>query len=137
MAGAMINSLTITLPYLPPKSFSPNARLHWTGKVGDRRSIQDDVRMLIREAGWDGETWLAVKAWVTFHFPSKHRRDPDNFASRMIPVWNALVREGLLADDNVDVIGWPSYSHVYTKPEATIITIERAVGKTHTGRLTK
>jgi len=130
--------LKFILPYLPPESHSPNSRAHFRVKGEASRSVRDDIRVLIREAGWGGERWPAANCWVVFHLPTKHRRDPDNLTARMVPVWNALVREGLLVDDNIDVIGWPVYSHVYGKPAQTVVALERVEQKlTHTARLTR
>lgn len=119
--------LTITLPYLPPDSYSPNSRVSWQekrGKRGDNNRVLDDVRMLVWEAKWDGITFPAAHCVVTFHLPTKHKRDHDNLIARAKPIWDALVKLEVLADDSIDTIGWPTYRHIYSKPEQTVIEIE-------------
>lgn len=120
--------LTITLHYLPPASYSPNSRASWAkkrGAGGDNNRVLDDVRVLVLEAGWDKQVFPAARCWMTFHFPTKAERDHDNFVARSKPIWDALVTLGVLAKDNIDVIGWPTYGHKYSKPEQTVIEIER------------
>lgn len=35
---------------------------------------------------------------ITYHFPDKRRRDPDNYSGKML--LDPLVREGIIADDS-------------------------------------
>lgn len=127
-----MDSLTIVLPYLPPESYSPNSRVSqgWQkrGRQGDNNRVSEDVWALVREVGWDEEPMAAARVWVTFHFPTRHRRDPDNFTARCKPIFDALVKAKVLEGDAVDNIGWPTYGHIYSKPEQTVIEIERTHG---------
>jgi Holliday junction resolvase RusA-like endonuclease len=119
--------LIFNLPYLPPASYSPNSRASWAekrGKYGDNNRVLEDVRMVVLEAGWDSEPMPAARVWVTFHLPTKRKLDHDNLTARMKPIFDALVTVGVLADDSIDVIGWPTYGHVYSNPAKTVIEIE-------------
>lgn len=119
--------LRIELPWLPPASYSPNSRAGWQekrGPRGDNNKVQDDVRVLVLEAGWDGEVFPAARCWATFHLPTRAKRDHDNLVARTVPIWNALVRLGVLADDSIAVIGFPQYGQIYSKPAKTVIEIE-------------
>ena len=121
--------LRFTVPYLPPASYSPNSRVKWTakrGKKGDNHRVLEDVRVLVLEAGWDQKIIPVANIEVTFHFPSRIRRDHENFIARCKPIFDALVRLGVLPDDHIDLIGWPRYGHIYTSPPATIIDINPA-----------
>ncbi len=123
-----MDTLTITLPYLPPDSYSPNNRGSWAekrGRQGDNNRVSEDVWALVKETGWDEKPMVAARVWVTFHFPTRGRRDPDNFTARCKPIFDALVKAMVLEGDSVDVIGWPTYGHVYSKPPQTVIEIER------------
>ena len=124
-------NLRIELPYLPPDSYSPNNRGSWAekrGRKGDNNRVSEDVWALVIEAGWDGEPLKAARCWMTFHIPTRHKRDPDNMVAKTKPIWDALVKAGVLADDTIDVIGWPTYGHIYSKPAKTVVEIDR----THT-----
>ena len=81
---------------------------------------------LVLEQGWDLSSPEIRKAEASclFHFPQRRVRDHGSFIERMKPLWDALVRLGVLSDDNLDVIGWPTYRHVISKPALTMITIQ-------------
>ena len=149
-------AISITLPYLPPASYSANSRAHWSAKRGKRganHDVLDDVRMLLAEQGWvcssryrgvrirlqvgwhglhaecrHGLALDQAKITVRFGFPDKRHRDPGSCQERIKPCFDALVRCGLLADDSLEVIGWPEYSHHYSpKQPSTTIWIEEVL----------
>ena len=137
--------LTLGFDDMPPASYSPNNRQHWTIRRGTQGS--DDLLwdLLVKAAlqkieplpeGWP---MRLATVQVEFRFPGrvwrpeigeggKMRRDADNYTPRMKPVFDALVAHGVLIDDNIDVIGWPHYSHMYTTPKGITITIIESTG---------
>ena len=145
MSIQVAQAITITLPYLPPATYSANSRAHWStkrGKRGANHDVFDDVRMLLAEQGW-----LCVFEWVKGHgtcphhmpldrarigvslcFPDRRRRDPGSCQERLKPCFDALVSCGVIADDSLEVIGWPEYSHHYSpKQPSTTIRIEEVL----------
>jgi len=118
--------VTFIYPGLPPREFSRNSRAHHMVLHKVQEQVNDDVYMLLMEAGWKPGTPLerAVVA-VEFVLPDKRRRDPDNLQTTLKPIWDALVRHGVIKDDCLECIGFPKYSFRYAddKKAATIITI--------------
>ena len=98
-----MKSITITIP-IPAKELSPNWRGHWATKA--RRKAES------REAAsWRSKTFLAVNAerqprWerasarVTFHWPDKRRRDPDNAMASLKATWDGIADAGIVANDS-------------------------------------
>ena len=135
----MNHSITITLPYLPPASYSANSRVHWSAKRGKRganHDVLDDVRMLLAEQRQSGlappidgnNCWHKVHIKVIFGLPDKRRRDPGGLQERMKPMYDALVACAVMQDDDLRVIGWPEYSHHYSpKQTSTTIRIEEVL----------
>lgn len=118
--------LRLDCPWLPPEVYSSNSRAGiWAkrGKKGANNQTLDDVRALVMEQGWEGPPMKVALCKVHFTFPQRRKRDHGSFVERMKPVWDALVRLGVLEDDNLDVIGWPRYSHGNGAKPSTIIAI--------------
>jgi len=94
--------LSISLPYLPPREFSPNSRVHWRvrHKVGLR--VQDDVMALVREQGWDQPPLEKSTISITWIFPDNRRRDIDNLLASTKPILDALTKDksGVIVDDS-------------------------------------
>ncbi len=130
----MTDSLIITLPGLPPASYSPNSRVPYWARSKDSHDLLDDLRILLIEAGWDHKRIPMPRARVTFHL-DKRRRDHDNLIPRLKPVWDNLVRAGVIEDDSLRVLGWPEYRHEYGKPKTVIELWSAKVGHTHTAKL--
>ena len=63
--------MRLELPW-PPASLSPNARIHWARKSVIAKKYKNTC-------GWEAKTVKPfLKMKITFHPPSKHRRDIDN-----------------------------------------------------------
>ena len=60
----------------------------------------------MERAGRPPKDWPPYRAEVelTFHFPDRRRRDPDNYTAGCKALLDALVVNGLLADDSFDHI---------------------------------
>ena len=143
-SSQVAKTITITLPYLPPASYSNNSRAHWTARRGgrdaDNHSVSDDVILAVRGLEWHGEVLQKAVIQVTFGLPDRRRYDGDNLIARMKPVFDALCPlkqvgkfpnlrmtggAGVIQDDALEVIGWPEYSHYYSpKQPSTTIRIE-------------
>jgi len=92
-------SVTITLP-LPPKSLSPNARVHWAVKAKAVKAYRRIAACRTGIAlGLLRPYWTHATTQVTFYHARKARRDPDNLLASLKPIFDGLVDAGLLADD--------------------------------------
>lgn len=114
--------LRLVLP-LPPPEYCLNSRTHWAVKHKVNQEAQDIVRAALLETGQAGVRVVQPRALVTFRFPTKGRRDHDNFIPRLKPYWDALVTAGVLRDDDITTLGWPAYRHEYGQPGAVVIEI--------------
>jgi crossover junction endodeoxyribonuclease RusA len=72
--------MQIEFPW-PPKTLSPNARVHWAKKSKAAKSYRGECYILTKQAGlkidWDGD----IHAWIDFYPPDRRRRDDDNMVS--------------------------------------------------------
>ena len=96
--------LTIALPYLPPKEFNPNSRVHWSQRYRAGQKVKDDVMALVLEQGWQGDALEKAKVKITWTFPDKRRRDLDNLLSATKPCLDSLVLAGVIQDDSMNHI---------------------------------
>lgn len=125
-----MRSLRVELPYLPPPEFSANRsrgaawQRQWRVSRGRRGAIEEII-LLVKEQGWQGPPMERARVSVHFQLPDRRRRDPGALQERMKPWFDGLVEAEVLADDNLDVIGWPIYSHdVVPRQPRTVITVE-------------
>jgi len=125
--------LTITLPCLPPKEYSANNSRgqHWSKKQEITQSAHDEIIVAVRAQGWHGEPLTKATVKVTFGLPDRRKRDSGGLIERCKPWLDGLVDAGVIADDDLETIGWPKYDHFPSpgKP-VTIIEIEEATGGT-------
>ncbi len=129
-AGTVTEALTIRLPCLPPAEYSANndrGRSFWH-KQKVTASAYDEIVIAVREQGWHGEPLMVATVKVTFGLPDRRKRDSGGLTERFKPWLDALTRNpdsktkvwrgvGVLWDDELEVIGWPEYSHVYSPKE--------------------
>lgn len=63
---------------------------------------------------------------ISYYFKDNHRRDPDNYSGKMI--LDPLVKEGVLKDDNFDVVtlqlGKGGVDKLHPRTEIEIINLE-------------
>lgn len=82
----------LTLRELPP-SLNDWQRWHWARRREEMMRLSALVRALaVPHLG-------AAEARVRCYFPDRRRRDPTNYA-HWKPLWDALVRAGLIDDDD-------------------------------------
>lgn len=109
--------VTLLLPWLDPK-LGPNAKgsdKHWAKQRKWLKPYKEDVQKvvlhalsLMRQRGEEAPLTPPVKASWVFVPPDKHKRDIDNLTSNkcMKAAVDICVLEGLLEDDNSDVLTW-------------------------------
>lgn len=77
-----MTQLTLTLPW-PPKSLSPNARIHWAVLAKAKKSYRHACATVARHQGAKTMTADALHLTLTFHAPSRREYDLDNALARM------------------------------------------------------
>jgi crossover junction endodeoxyribonuclease RusA len=89
--------ITITLP-LPPKSLSPNARVHWATKARATKSYRSAAKY---RASFEAPSkpWRQVEIHATFVFATNRRRDKDNLLASLKAAFDGLVDAGIVEDD--------------------------------------
>ena len=120
-------TISIELPYLPPKEFSRNSRVHWTALHRVKDQVYDDILITLLESGFKKDVQPLDTATVTFTFyiPDKRNRDADNLITSAKPMLDGLVRAGVIADDNLMAIGVPVYKwESRPRKPGTLITVE-------------
>ncbi len=86
---------------VPDRRLSPNARVNWRTRAKLVKEARESAYCACVAATTSNHVnWHEVTARATFHFPDKRRRDSDNLAALLKPVWDGLVDAGLLVDDD-------------------------------------
>ena len=108
--------LAITLPCLPPKEYSANNSRgrHWSEKQKITQAAHDEIIAAVRAQGWHGEPLTKAVVKITFGLPDHRKRDSGGLIERCKPWLDGLVDAGVIADDDLETIGWPEYSHFYS-----------------------
>ena len=73
---------TVTLPW-PPKSLSPNARLHWAATSKSKAAYRYACRMLAKQAGISMPADARPLVSLLFVPPDRRARDRDNMLAAM------------------------------------------------------
>lgn len=113
-------SLTIRIDALP-KSINQTGRLHWAAK----NKIVQQWKALVRFAvGHQVPKEPLEKAELIYTRYSSRCLDFDNLVNSYKAVQDGLVGAGVIQDDKVKNIGYPTYRWVKTKQKQGYITIE-------------
>jgi crossover junction endodeoxyribonuclease RusA len=90
----------------PPRELSPNVSVHWRTLGKAKREYKEDCIKMFWTLGpppLPGQHLQPpVAAQVTFVVPDRYRRDSDNHMAMLKPLWDAIVRWGILKDDSHD-----------------------------------
>ncbi len=96
--------MMVIVNQLPPAELSPNARVHWSGRQRAARVYFDAVYYscvdAINRVGQERRPYSNASLKLTFVFPQDRKRDRDNLISMFKPGLDALVKVGLLEDDD-------------------------------------
>ncbi len=98
-----MTSVVITLP-LPPRSLSPNARVHWRRRAADTKTYREAAHLMTLAAGGRGKRWERAKAQATFYWPINRCRDIRNAEHSLKATYDGIVDAGLIIDDNHNVL---------------------------------
>lgn len=94
-------SLTIRLPYLPPREFSGNFRGHWTARYQAGEKVKNDVIALVREQTAKSPCLKRAVVKIDWGLPDRRRRDRDNLLAATKPMLDGLVAANVIEDDSV------------------------------------
>ena len=118
--------MIITVHQLPPKEYSPNARVHWTARKRAGDIYSDEVfaeavnaRNLVN---WQRLEFAQVNIEIVF--AEDRIRDEDNHRARFKPGLDALVMSGIIQyDDMKHIVCRVSVTVDPTRAPMTIITV--------------
>ena len=102
-------TLVVEIPGLPPVACNPNARVHWSAKAKAALSWGETFFYRLvdaRNRSGDAEKWKGLdKATVRFTFlvpQNRKRRDLDNLIAANKAAVDAIVRAGVIVDDDIE-----------------------------------
>ena len=109
--------LRLVIPSLPPAEYSANyARgRHWAEKQRVTQAAHDEIIAEVRNQGWQGPTLQKAHVKVIFTLPSRRKIDGGSLVERSKPWIDGLVLAGVIADDDLETIGFPEFSHTYER----------------------
>ena len=99
----MTKMWTFTIPSLPSKECSPNARVGWAVRYRANRAAVDEIIAEVRMQGWVGTPLEHAVISIKFGLPDKRARDMDNLIAAAKPYLDGL--KGLVIQDD-------SYKHI-------------------------
>ena len=102
LRGPETGTLTIELPFLPPRALSPNARGHWSKRYKAGKELGESVWVRAREVA-PPEPWERVTIRYKVFWCGKVP-DPDNFIASMKPALDGIVRAGVIVDDGPEYV---------------------------------
>jgi Holliday junction resolvase RusA-like endonuclease len=121
---------------LPPSELSPNARCHWVERYRASQDFHNAVYYSCFDAARNPyltpvspiDPYKKARLNLTFVFPQGRRRDKDNLVSMFKPGLDALVKIGLLRDDDSEhlTIGEVKVEVDKERAPLTIIELEEA-----------
>lgn len=89
----------IIIPGIPPSNneYMGNSHNHHIYR-NTKREWENTVHWAVKVAGWRGEPLSKARVELVYHFPTGHRRDPDNYSGKFI--LDGLKKAGVLVDDS-------------------------------------
>ncbi len=116
--------LEITLPHLPDRDLSPNARLHWALKNQAVRVAQEEIGWLAKAKWHDDKPMMRARISYSFHMKDHRRRDLDNLLSACKAYQDGLIEVGVIFYDDAAHLEIGSVSAVMDDHDETVISVE-------------
>ena len=128
----MLRTLRIELPCLPPAEYSANRsrgaawQRNYRVSHGNRGAVEQIVA-LVKEQGWEGPPMERARIYCIFYLPDRRRRDGLSLWERSKPWFDGLVEAGVIRDDDLLTISFPTAWGIYRKgePGTAIEVVER------------
>ena len=111
--------MTITLP-IPDKILSPNARCHWARKSKITRLHRHRAKLTTLAALAGGNLPEFSTYSLTFHFPTRARRDDDNAAASCKAYRDGIADALRIDDHGLTMSKSPSMLHDPENPRLEI-----------------
>ena len=92
----------IQIPF-PPPSLNVWKNWHWSKQAEFKTELAEAIRLLAIERRLP--QFHQARIEITHYFKTKRRRDTDNYCQKFIG--DALVRAGILNDDNTELVEVP------------------------------
>ena len=121
--------MRITIPGLPPRDASPNARVHYMKLANVKRNMKDVmIASVLEMPSMDRPVEPMEKAHLTITFKAsdKRRRDIDNLLSASKAYIDGLVAAGVIVDDSSENLSFSLYYEKDKEHAATIFDIEES-----------
>ena len=121
--------MRITIPGLPPRDASPNARVHYMKLANVKRNQKDLMIASVLELmpmDRPNEPWEKAHLTITFRASDKRRRYIDNLLSASKAYVDGLVAAGVIIDDSSDNLSYSLYYEKSKEHAATIFDIEES-----------
>ena len=125
-----MRTLRLELPCLPPAEYSANrARgAAWQRQYRvshGKRGAVGEIIALVKEQGWEGPPMEHARVSCTFYFPDRRRRDGLSLWERSKPWFDGLVEAGVIRDDDLMTISFPTACGTYRKGKpGTVIKVQ-------------
>ena len=122
--------MRITIPGLPPRDASPNARVHYMKLANVKRNQKDLMIASVLELmpmDRPNEPWEKAHLTITFRASDKRRRDIDNLLSASKAYVDGLVAAGIIVDDSSENLSYSLYYEKSKEHAATIFDIKEIV----------
>lgn len=96
--------IILSIPQVP-LSINQTRTMHWTKLKNIKLLWGDEIWVALWKAGinWNDTPFNKAKISIKIFFRTKRRRDADNYPCK--EVIDAIKNNGLIIDDNYDVIG--------------------------------
>jgi len=123
-----VDKLIITVRQLPPKEYSPNARVHWVDRkrAGDAYAKEVYLVAVSERNRLDWQLLEFASINVEIVFAEERIRDEDNHRARFKPGLDALTTAGIIGFDDMKHIDCRiSFSVDKERAPMTIITVSK------------
>ena len=119
-------TVVIKVPMLPPAETSPNWRGHWAQRYKASTAYGNAVFLYAQQECFTNAhpVFRRARMDLTFVVGTHRRRDHDNWRARFKPGQDALVKAGIVADDNPGCLEMGGITFQVDKRAAPMTVIE-------------
>ncbi len=90
--------LRLTIPDIPPSLNKFVNKMHHFARAKEKQDWETQVGWAVKAAGWRGPAMKRAVVTITYYFPNRIRRDPDNYSGKW--VIDGLRKAEVLEDDS-------------------------------------
>ena len=126
-----MRTLRLELPSLPPAEYSSNRargaawQRQYRVSHDAKEGAVNEIMWTVREQGWQGPPMQKAEVRLMFYLPDRRRRDGLGLLERVKPWIDGLVVSGVIKDDDLSTIGFPTACREYRKGQpGTVIKVQ-------------